>query len=221
MSLGATFGYCLAHLDKHHAKMEFLREFGYAACNHGTLAYIIAHVPVFGTLLFVGGLGLTTLKLYENKTASSVSKLKQASKIAASTGAGIGAGVTGAILGQMLIPVPVLGAFIGGVIGGIIGYKTSTSVLEMLNRSHFVSMCHALEHSQMQDGRWEFTADAISHLGVSMEFFNESMPLELKARFPQHHFFDDVWMTLVVLGLLSVYYAQQDEQAKEGLQQQQ
>ncbi len=47
----------------------------YSCSVSGSLSYLLEKIPVFGMLLFVGGLGWATLKLYQNKTANNSSKL--------------------------------------------------------------------------------------------------------------------------------------------------
>lgn len=43
-----------------------MKDFGYNATINGSITYLVEKVPVFGTILLVGGLGYTSLKLYEN-----------------------------------------------------------------------------------------------------------------------------------------------------------
>jgi hypothetical protein len=220
-NIGSSFGYCLANINNYSSKTEFLKDFGYSAAKQGSLLYIVQQVPVLSVLVLVGGLGWTTLKLYENKTANGLSKLKQVGKIAVNTGAGIGAGVTGAILGQMLIPVPVLGAFVGGMIGGIIGYKSSHSVIELLNKSRFLSLCRTLEARMHEEGYWEYSAENVSTLGIANAFFKSSLPERFHSQFAsQGALASDAWMTLVCMATLSVYYAQLDERERQTLHEQ-
>lgn len=53
----------------------FLKDFGYVATINGSMTYLIKKVPILGTLLLIGGLGFSTLKLASNKVANTKSKI--------------------------------------------------------------------------------------------------------------------------------------------------
>lgn len=99
MEVGASLGYCLANINKYNNTSEFLADFGYIAAVNGSITYLISSIPIFGTLLLVGGMGYTTLTLYSNKTANLKSKMSKVGYMALNAGSTIGGTVTGSLIG--------------------------------------------------------------------------------------------------------------------------
>ena len=64
---GASLGFCLANINNYKNSKDFITDFGKIATINGSITAIVAIIPVFGTLLLIGGLGYTTLSLYNNK----------------------------------------------------------------------------------------------------------------------------------------------------------
>ncbi len=74
--LGSSLGSCLANINKYESAGQFVQDFGSKAVVGGSMSYIIGAVPLFGSLLMAGGLGYTSLKLYQNSTADMSTKIK-------------------------------------------------------------------------------------------------------------------------------------------------
>jgi hypothetical protein len=98
-NIGASLGYCLANINSYQSTTDFLKDFSYIAAINGTITYVVQRVPLFGTLIIIGGLGYKTLSIVNNKVDNLNSKVGKFGKLMLEGGTTVGGSISGAILG--------------------------------------------------------------------------------------------------------------------------
>lgn len=76
-----------------------MKDFSYIAAINGTITYVVQRVPIFGTLIIIGGLGYKTLSIVNNKVDNFSSKVGKFGKLMLEGGTTIGGSISGAIIG--------------------------------------------------------------------------------------------------------------------------
>ncbi|KRX05275.1 hypothetical protein PPERSA_00576 [Pseudocohnilembus persalinus] len=211
--VGSSLGYCLANIKNYNNPQEFLLEFGYISAMNGSVTYLVQKIPIFGPILLLGGMGWTSLKLYNNKCANGKTKLQQASKLVLNTGTAIGGSISGAFIGQAVIPVPILGALVGGVIGGFMGTQASSMLIQQLNKQKYQKMVQNLEESMEDGGYWKYTRKNLDIFGITNQYFIQEAPKDLKIMYGEKH--GEVWMTMLAYCIITLYHSQQEQKDVE------